>query len=314
MPRDVHPQIQILLDAMAELNLPAIQNLSVGQARVMFEYFSSNHRESYPSPQVSEVIETDTGKSHAKIPLRIYRSTHEAAAPAIVFFHGGGHVIGSLYSYDTVARNLAIICQSTVISVDYRLAPEHIFPTAPNDCFAATSWVTENAESLRIDPTKIAVCGDSAGGNLATVVALIARDAGLRIGAQILVYPVIDYRGGTASFERYATGYGRLESKTVTWFMEHYLPEPTMRDDWRACPSMRDLSGLPPTLILTAECDILCDEGTAYAEQLRAAGVAVKHINYKGMIHGFFNYLGLADDAHNAHQAVSDFLKQQNGK
>mgnify|MGYP001303050128 FL=1 len=194
------------------------------------------------------------------------------------------------------------------------MAPEHIFPTAPNDCFAATSWITENAESLCIDPTKIAVRGDSAGGSLATVVDLIARDAGLRIGAQISVYPVIDYRGDTESFERYAKGYGRLESKTVSWFMEHYLPETKMRDDWRACPSTRDLSGLPPTLILIAECDILFDEGTAYAEQLRAAGVAVKKINYKGMIHGFFNYLGLADDAQNAHQAVSDCLKHQNGR
>ena len=308
MPKDVHPQIQTLLDTMAALNLPAIQTLSVDQARNMFEGFADKRRESYPSPHVHEVNDTKTGSSHGKIPVRIYRPTSNRAAPAIVYFHGGGHVIGSLNSYDTVARTLAKTCQVTVVSVDYRMAPEHIFPAAPNDCFTATRWVVENAKTLCIDPTKIIVCGDSAGGNLATVVALMARDVGLAIAAQILVYPVIDYRGGTISFERYAKGYGGLESETVRWFMEHYLPEPKMRDDWRACPRVANLAGLPPTLILTAECDVLCDEGAAYGKQLSAAGVAVEHINYKGMIHGFFNYLGLASDAENAHKAVAAFL------
>ena len=310
MPKDVHPQIQTLLDAMAALNLPALQTLSVQDARAMFESFADKRRESYPSPHVNAVIDTDTGPTHGNIPIRIYRPNSDTAAPAIVYFHGGGHVIGSLNSYDTVARTLANTCNATVISVEYRMAPEHVFPAAPNDCFTATQWVTQNAEILKIDPTKVAVCGDSAGGNLATVVALLARDASLSIAAQILIYPVIDYRGGTASFERYATGYGGLEAETVTWFMDHYLPEPATRDDWRACPRNANLSGLPPTLLITAECDVLHEEGSTYGEQLQAAGVLVEHVNYKGMIHGFFNYLGLTDDAQNAHQAVADFLKR----
>lgn len=310
MPKDVHPQIQTLLDAMAALNLPAIESLFVPDARAMFEGFADKRRESYPSPEVTSVIDTTTDADSGAIPLRIYRPT-QATAPAIVYFHGGGHVIGSLDSYDTVARTLARTCQATVISVDYRMAPEHVFPAAPNDCFAATKWVHENATTLNIAPDKIALCGDSAGGNLATVTALMARDAGLPIVAQILVYPVIDYRGGTPSSERYATGYGGLQASTVTWFMDHYLPDLATRDDWRACPRTAPThAGLPPTLIITAECDVLHDEGVAYADQLRAAGVTVEHIDYAGMIHGFFNYLGLADDAQNAHQAVADFLRE----
>ncbi len=309
MPQDVHPQIQKLLDTMAALNLPAIESLPVNDARTMFEGFADNRRESYPSPKVAEVINTTTGPDFNEIPVRIYRPTDKTAAPAIIYFHGGGHVIGSLNSYDTVARTLALTCQATVVSVDYRMAPEHVFPAAPNDCFTATKWAVENAGALNIDPTKIALCGDSAGGNLATVTALMARDAEIPIAAQILIYPVIDYRGGTPSFDRYATGYGGLEATTVTWFMDHYLPDPEMRDDWRACPRNADtLAGLPPTLIITAECDVLHDEGVAYGDQLRAAGVSVNHIDYTGMIHGFFNYLGLADDAQSAHQAVADFL------
>jgi acetyl esterase len=296
---------------MAALNLPAIQTLSVDDARAMFEGFADSRRESYPSPPVDQVTDTTTGPDFGDIPVRIYRPNTDPAATAIVYFHGGGHVIGSLNSYDTVARTLTNTCNATVISVDYRMAPEHIFPAAPNGCFAATQWVVQNAETLQIDPTKIVVCGDSAGGNLATVVALMARDADLPIAAQILIYPVVDYRGGTPSFERYATGYGGLEAETVTWFMDHYLPDPKTRDDWRASPiQAASLENLPPALIITAECDVLHDEGAAYADALSAAGNTVTYKDYTGMIHGFFNYLGLADDAQDAHQTVADFLKR----
>ncbi len=309
MPDDVHPQIQTLLDTMAALNLPAIQSLSVQDARAMFEGFANSRRESYPPPHVAEVINTTTGADFGDIPVRVYRPNLDATAPAVVYFHGGGHVIGSLDSYDTVTRYMANATGHTVISVDYRMAPEHIFPAAPMDCFTATQWVAQNAKALQIDATKISVCGDSAGGNLATVVALMARDANLPIAAQILIYPVVDYRGGTPSYDRYATGYGGLESETVTWFMDHYIPDPAKRDDWRASPIQAvSLSGLPPTLIITAECDVLHDEGATYAAALRDAGNTVTYQDYAGMIHGFFNYLGLADDTEKAHQAVADFL------
>jgi acetyl esterase len=232
--------------------------------------------------------------------------------PVIVFFHGGGHVICSLDTHDIMARFLARTVGCTVISVDYRMAPEHPFPAAVEDSYDATRWVAAHAQALRINVSKLAVCGDSAGGNLAAVVSLIARDRSeFPVSAQVLVYPVIDYRGGTASFSRYAKGYGSLEADTVTWFMEHYLPDPSLRKDWRACPAEASShTGLPPALIITAECDVLRDEGAGYADQMKASGVDVQHVEFKGMTHGFFGFLGLVDDAAKAHETVSVFLQR----
>ena len=162
-----------------------------------------------------------------------------------------------------------------------------------------------------MDADRIAVCGDSAGGNLAAVTALHARDAAVPVAAQALIYPVIDYRGGTPSYARYGTGYGILESETVDWFRERYLPDPTHHDDWRASPQRAtSLQDLPPALVLTAECDVLADEGRAYAEALKAAGNETEHLDFAGMTHGFFGYLGLVDDAARAHRAVADFLQR----
>ena len=147
-------------------------------------------------------------------------------------------MIGSLESYDAVALSLALKCNATVVSVHYRMAPEHVFPASGQDCFDAVRWVSANANSLKIDPAKLAVCGDSAGGNLAAVAAITARDAGVPIAAQVLIYPTIDTRFDTGSYERYATGYGALEATTVEWFMDHYLPDKAMRGDWKASPKM----------------------------------------------------------------------------
>jgi acetyl esterase len=197
-----------------------------------------------------------------------------------------------------------------VISVDYRMGPEHPFPTAVEDAFAAARWVADNADLLRIDPDRLAVCGDSAGGNLAAVVALMARDSGaFAVSAQVLVYPVVDCVDRAPSYARYGTGYGLLEADTVAWFMDRYLPEPEMREDWRASPIRAAVAGLPPTLVLTAECDVLHDEGVAYCDMLAAAGVAAQHVEFSGMIHGFFTYLGQVDDAARAHRTVATFLK-----
>ena len=267
-------------------------------------------REDYPPPPVAQVEDRSTGADYGDVPVRIYRTTADEKAPVIVFYHGGGHVIGSLESFDTVARFLALKTQCTLVSVDYRLAPEHPFPAAVEDCYAATRWVADHATDLKVDPKRLAVCGDSAGGNLATVVALMARDSGaFAVSAQALIYPVIDYRGGTASYERFGQGYGVLETATVAWFMERYLPDSSQRDDWRACPrNAHSMAGLPPTLMLTASCDVLYDECVAYAAQLRAAGVPVEHVDFPGMVHAFFNYLGAVDDAERAHEAVAGFL------
>ncbi|MDC1198914.1 alpha/beta hydrolase, partial [bacterium] len=169
-----------------------------------------------------------------------------------------------------------------------------------------------HADALRVDPDKLAVCGDSAGGNLAAVVAIMARDSGaFAVSAQALIYPVTDCRGGTPSHERYGKGYGILEAETVTWFAERYLPDPELHDDWRASPrNAVSHAELPTALVLTAECDVLRDEGAAYAVQLRTANVPVEHVEFPGMIHGFFGYLGLVDDAERAHHTVAQFLQR----
>lgn len=308
---DVHPQVQALLDKTAELGIPKIQTLTVDAARTLVEQMAAVRRESYPPPDVGPVENTSTGPGYGHVPVRIYRAGPDNNAPVIVFFHGGGHVFGSLDSHDTMARYLARTTGCTLVSVDYRMGPEHPFPAAPEDCYQATRWVAANAERLGVDPTRLAVCGDSAGGNLAAVVALEARDRSeFTISAEVLIYPVIDYRGGTPSFEKYGEGYGILEADTVTWFLDRYLPDPARRDDWQACPRLaQSHAGLPPTYLLTAGCDVLRDEGVAYAEQLRAAGVSVETQEYPGMIHGFFGYLGLVDDAERAHHEVARFLK-----
>ena len=309
---DIHPQIQEILSQMAALGIPKLQTLSTSAARELMEATAAARQENYPPPAIAEVENLSTGAGYGHVPVRVYRSSPEANAPAIIFFHGGGHVIGSLDSYDTVARFLALRTGTTLISVDYRMAPEHPFPAATDDCYDATRWVNDNADRLRIDKSKLVVCGDSAGGNLAAVVALMARDsADITLSAQVLVYPVIDYRGGTASSERYGSGYGVLETETVAWFMDRYLPDATQRDDWRACPrNAASHSRLPPALFIMAECDVLYDEGTAYAAQLKEAGVPVEQTDYRGMTHGFFNYLGLVDDAENAHQRIADYLSE----
>ncbi|MEO1492253.1 MAG: alpha/beta hydrolase [Pseudomonadota bacterium] len=312
MPDDVHPQIQAILDKTAELGIPKIQDLEADAARALVEGLAAARREAYPPPEVASVEMATTGPGYGHVPVRIYRTGSETPAPVIVFYHGGGHVIGSLDSHDTAARFLARTIGCTLVSVDYRMGPEHPFPAAIEDCYDATRWVAANAEALGVDPARLAVCGDSAGGNLAAAVALMARDSGAaRISAQVLIYPVIDYRGGTPSFEKYARGYGVLEDDTVTWFMERYLPDPAMRDDWRACPRLAPShANLPPALIQVAECDVLRDEGLAYAQQLTDAGVMTETIRYPGMIHGFFTYLGLVDDTEAAHRDIANWLKR----
>lgn len=310
MPDDVHPQIQAIIDKTVELGLPKIHDLSTEDARVFVEQLADARRENYPPPDIWHEEDLSTGPDFGRVRVRIYRPVAEPQAPAIVYYHGGGHVVGSIASYDTTARFLALTTGCTLVSVDYRMGPEQPFPAAVDDCYDATRWVVEHAETLGIDATRLAVCGDSAGGNLAAVVALMARDV-FAISAQVLIYPVIDYRGGGVSYERFGTGYGVLEAETVAWFMERYLPEPASRDDWRACPrNAKSHAALPPALVLTAECDVLRDEGVGYAAQLADAGVSTEHVEFPGMTHAFFGYLGLVDDAERAHETVAAYLKK----
>lgn len=312
MPDDVHPQIQAVMDQMAALGVPKVQDLTAKAARDLIETLSAVRREAYPGPEMTEVVTTSTGAGYGHVPLRIYRATSERPAPVIVFYHGGGFVFGSLDSYDTMARFMAQSAECTVVSVDYRMGPEYPFPAAVNDAYDATRWVVDNAEILDVDPGRLAVCGDSAGGNLAAVVALKAReDAAFEIAAQVLVYPATDCRGHRASYDTYGVGYGILESDTMTWFLTRYLSEAADKDNWQASPcAATSHAGLPPALVLAAQCDVLYDEGVAYADLMHEAGVPVEHVTYDGMIHGFFGYLGLVDDTERAHQKVAGYLHQ----
>lgn len=310
MPSEVHPQIRAILDRAAELGIQSLQDMTLEAGRAQAETLSAAARRAFPSPEVMSVENTSTGPGYGHVPLRIYRVSTNVAEPVIVYYHGGGHVICSLDTHDSIARYLALTTGCTLVSVDYRMGPEHPFPAAVEDSYDAARWVADNSEKLSIDPKKIAVCGDSAGANVATVVALMARDHNtIGLSAQVLIYPVIDYRGGTASFERYGVGYGALGAATVAWFLERYLPDVLTRDDWRACPSNAKLSqDLPPAFVLTAECDVLHDEGAAYCEQLKQADVPTQYEEFKGMTHGFFGFLGQVDAAHSAHVSVANFL------
>jgi len=205
-----------------------------------------------------------------------------------VFFHGGGWVVGNVESHDTMCRHLANRAGCVVVSVDYRLAPEHKFPAAVEDCFAATAWVADNAASLGVDAKRLAVGGDSAGGNLAAVVSLLARDRGApRISYQLLIYPAVDAAMTHPSIARFAEGY-LLTRATMRWFYDQYLRAPEDAADWRVSPlAAPDVGGVAPAFVLTAGYDPLCDEGDAYAARLAAAGVAITHRRFADQIHGF---------------------------
>jgi acetyl esterase len=235
-----------------------------------------------------------------EIPVRIYRPQADEPLPVVVYFHGGGFVIGDIASHDTICQRLAAGVPALVVSVDYRLAPEHRFPAAVVDCDAATRWVSAHASELGGDPARLAVAGDSAGGNLSAVVARRARDAGgPPIAFQLLVYPGTDMTCALPSHTENGTGY-LLDSDTINWFFEHYLADADPRDPDASPLFVDDLSGLPPALVVTAEFDPLRDEGEAYAERLRQAGVSVTTSRYDGMIHGFYGLDRVFDSAKKA--------------
>lgn len=222
------------------------------------------------------------------VPVRIYRPQSSASGRALVYFHGGGWVIGSIATHDGLCRSIANAAGCVVVSVDYRLAPEHPFPAAAEDAFSAVKWVVEHAGALGIDGQRLAVGGDSAGGNLAAVTTLMARDrGGPPIAGQLLLYPITDSDLNTASYRSYAEGH-LLTRDAMAWFFKHYVPPGTSADDPYISPlRAKSHRGLPPALVITAECDPLCDEGNAYARRLEEAGVPVQCKCYPGMIHGF---------------------------
>lgn len=247
------------------------------------------------------------------IPVRIYTPVAGGGTgPALVYFHGGGWVIGDLETHDALCRTLANEAGCKVIAVDYRLAPEHPFPAAIDDAYAAVKWVEANSSEIGIDPNGIAVAGDSAGGNLAAAVCLKAKaEKGPEIAFQLLIYPVTDAPRNTQSYKDFGEGHF-LEAEGMDWFWNHYVlaggADPA--DPYAAPLRAESLAGLPPAYVVTAGFDVLRDEGKAYAEALKKAGVEAEYVNYEGMIHGFFNLQGALDVSRDAVKAAAKALKE----
>jgi acetyl esterase len=291
----LHPKAKEFLEQLAAAGMPPIGSLPVAETRQAFDGVVAFGG---PPETLQNVEDRRIPGPAGEIPVRIYTPQAEGPLPALVYFHGGGWVIGTFETHDAVCRHLAKESPAIVVAIDYRLAPEHKFPAAAEDCYAATLWVAENGRSIGADPRRIAVGGDSAGGNLAAVVSLMARDRGRpKIGFQLLVYPVIDHDFETASYRENAEGY-LLTKDSMVWFWNHYLTGPNDAENPYASPlRAKSLSGLPPAMIVTAEFDPLRDEGEAYADRLRRAGVPVKMKRYEGLIHGFFSMTGVFEQA-----------------
>ena len=263
-----------------------------------------------PEP-VGQVVSDSAPGPAGAIPLRVYVPEGARPLPGLVFFHGGGWARGSLQTHDVVCRALPNGGGCVVVSVDYRMAPEHKFPAAFEDSLAATRWVAEHAAALGIDARRLAVGGDSAGGNLAAAVALALRDAGgPPLAFQLLIYPVTDHNFDTPSYLENAEGY-MLTRASMQFYWQLYLRSPADADDFRASPlRARDFGNLPPALVITAEFDPLRDEGRAYADRLRAAGTPVVCREYPGMVHGFVTSAGVLDAGRQAVAEAATALRE----
>ena len=262
-------------------------------------------------PAVAVTYTLSIPSDFGPIPARFYRATKDAKpCPLLVYFHGGGFMLGTLALYDTACRRLALAGDCAVLSVDYRLAPETIFPGAVLDAYQATRWAAANAKLLNIDPAKLAVGGDSAGGNLAAVVSQMALDSGdFAVAFQALIYPMTDQSREYPSYERNESGY-MLTRKALHWFMDNYIPDHADRLDPRASPMLRpSLKGLPPALVISGEFDPLVDENKAYADRLIEAGVRCEHVCFAGMIHPFFTLGGVVADAAKAESLIGKHLR-----
>jgi acetyl esterase len=297
----LHPQARALLDLIEERGLPATHTLTPAEARSV--YRDRRHFTQPDAPEVDAVRELQAEGPHGAIPLRLYRPLGSGAAvtPVLVYFHGGGWTIGDLDTHDTLCRELANGAGCAVVSVDYRMGPEHRFPAAIDDALAATRWVRREAASLGVDADRLAVGGDSAGGNLAAVVALAGRDAGdLPIAFQLLIYPATDMRRGHPSHERNGRGY-LLTRESIAYYHDHYIDDMRHDLDWRASPLLAsDFSGLSPALVITAGHDPLVDEGADYARRLSDAGNRVSYVCFERQIHGFITMGRVLDEAHTA--------------
>ncbi len=298
MGHSVHPQAQQVLDGKAAAGVPPLWELSPDQGRAVVE---ANGEVIGAGPEVASVRDITIPSSAGGMPARVYSPSASGSAPGVVvYYHGGGWVVGSVNSWDACCRVLAVASGCEVVSVEYRLAPEHVFPAAADDAFSALEWVASPSGLAAGRP--VVVAGDSAGGNLALVAALRARDAGgPTLALQLLVYPVVDCDLDRKSYHEYDGDEFIVNRGDMVWFWNHYAPDPAVRVNPYASPLRAgDLSGLPPAYVITAEHDPLRDEGFECAQRLRAARVPVEHRHFGSQIHGFFTFVNLLDDADRA--------------
>ena len=311
----LHPEVRALLEMIDALGAPPLESQDPVEAR---NARVDSMKMMGGEPEVLGYVENLTIPGPGgEIPVRVYAIERGGALrPALVYFHGGGFVFGNLDTHDAVCRAIAKESGAVVISVDYRLAPENKFPAAVDDSYAATAWVAANAERLGIDTHRIAVGGDSAGGNLATVVAMRCRDAGgPALSAQILIYPLTDHSSFETESHRECGENYFLTRAGMEWFAGHYLASVDQKRHPEVSPLLApNLKDLPPALVITAEFDPLRDEGEAYARRLEQAGVPVTVTRYPGMIHGFVSMRGVLSGGRQATKEVAEFTKSSTRK
>lgn len=296
----LHPQSQAVADFMESIRMAPLNELSPSDARAVFKAA----RVPLEIP-LHEVRDLDAGG----VPCRLYRPSAEHGVPLVIYLHGGGWVVGDLDTHDHVCRTIASKAGMAVLSVDYRLAPEHKFPAALDDAQAATIWAFENADVLGVDPARLAIAGDSAGGNLAAVV---AQRGVVPLKYQVLIYPAVDMSMTLPSIEANAVG-PTLTKKMMQWFIDHYLRNEDDKRDVAASPILASdevLSTVPPALVITSEFDPLCDDGEEYGKRLAKNGVNASVVRFNGTLHGFFSMLSGVDDAVGAHDLVVSYLRR----
>ncbi|MFM0439779.1 alpha/beta hydrolase [Paraburkholderia strydomiana] len=316
----LNPKIEQVLDMIARAKRPKLHEMTAQAARASYEK-SAPILEIASAPMFAvEDLRVPT-RDGATIRARLYQAAEPSwaePAPALIYYHGGGFTVGSVDTHDALCRMFARDGKCAVLSVDYRLAPEHKFPTAVNDAFDALVWLHAHAAEFGIDAGRLAVGGDSAGGTLATVCAVLARDAGIALSLQLLIYPGTTGYQETDSHSRLADGF-LLSGETIQWFFDQYVREASDRDDWRFAPldgtrGAPEFGGLAPAWIATAEYDPLSDEGDAYAKKLRDHGNEVTLRRYPGMIHEFFKMGGFVPDVAHAHAEAAAALRRAFGE
>ena len=296
------PEAQLFLDGLAVLDLPAFESMDAATQRSIFD---AENPDGPPAPPIASVRDTTAGG----VPVRVYKPSDDTGLPVVVYFHGGGWVLGNLDSHDNTCRAIANAASSVVVAVDYRRAPEDTFPAAFDDCVAAVAWVAANAGDLGIDASRIAVAGDSAGGNLAAAAALWARDnADVNVAAQVLIYPAVNLADPvTDSYNNNADGY-LLTKGWMNWFIDQYLGDADRSQPFASPALAESHAGLAPAIVITAEFDPLHDDGKNYADALSAAGVTVQYEDFDGQIHGFATQIGVMADADVAVDQIASFL------